>query len=594
MRVIVYSSLFFCIFSLQSFAGKLETNSHSHLSLLRKNETVSIICSGKLGKMSDCRIVRLHSNTAVEQSSVSADIAENLFSRVGEIAFGKTMSSDHVFLSVKNGKQKQSGYVTYHGLVSTLEALVLHKLNRKRNPEKHAWHLVPKSSGRAPASTESDIEHSAAVLSTFPSLTDPSCYVAPDQAAVNNDFCNKPYEAVCSGPNTRLYYDEQLKLRDESLKNEPQKDFVKWINDEFVPSYNVFNRAKPDDANYLDLQKEFEANYKIYASWLKNYTSFLFDKLQKKTGYTRKQLEDSFIELRKNAAARVRSQGMGGRVEIEAKEIESIKLSLPDVYAGLPAKPSSIKNFISQCGLDGGSGHLAFSDLSNEVIICPGHFFSFLNGTNAEGFISGVAHEFGHYTDTSCFALKDKNNDVLDCFKTNYSSKLFTVNQVADHWKNAAVDMQKRIDELKQDKADADVINYYIDTLETLENWRNRQNRITQNRNDAIKSHADELLADSFSNLVLAENLKKTTSDTTGNRNRVRSALSGFCSEGGSAETQEVKKIIWGNLGNGEDGVHPSDRFRIENALRSPSIRKALGCSDKPLNANEPFCGVDP
>jgi hypothetical protein len=82
----------------------------------------------------------------------------------------------------------------------------------------------------------------------------------------------------------------------------------------------------------------------------------------------------------------------------------------------------------------------------------------------------------------------------------------------------------------------------------------------------SVELRADELVADEWGNRVLARFLEKSGSESR--PTLVRSALERLCRDAYGAPYEEF----------GEE--HPSGRFRVEQALRSPRIRAALSCED--------------
>ncbi len=83
----------------------------------------------------------------------------------------------------------------------------------------------------------------------------------------------------------------------------------------------------------------------------------------------------------------------------------------------------------------------------------------------------------------------------------------------------------------------------------------------------SVELRADEMVADEWGNRVLARFLEKSPSEAR--PISVRSALDRLCKDAYGAPYEEF----------GEE--HPSGRFRVEQALRNPRIRRLLNCEDE-------------
>ena len=98
----------------------------------------------------------------------------------------------------------------------------------------------------------------------------------------------------------------------------------------------------------------------------------------------------------------------------------------------------------------------------------------------------------------------------------------------------------------------------------------------------SVELRADELVADEWGNRVLARVLEKSGSEAR--PNLVRAALERLCKDAYGAPYEDF----------GEE--HPSGRFRVEQALRNPRIRRALSCEgETPGNVQHPalpYCAL--
>ncbi len=98
----------------------------------------------------------------------------------------------------------------------------------------------------------------------------------------------------------------------------------------------------------------------------------------------------------------------------------------------------------------------------------------------------------------------------------------------------------------------------------------------------SVELRADELVADEWGNRALARFLEKAVSDSR--PTLVRAAFERLCKDAYGAPYEEF----------GEE--HPSGRFRVEQALRNPRIRRALGCeTEAPVNVQHPalpYCAL--
>jgi hypothetical protein len=252
--------------------------------------------------------------------------------------------------------------------------------------------------------------------------------------------------------------------------------------------------------------------------------------------------------------------------------------------------------------MDGLSSQAVYLIDERELILCPGFLLETLKGGSLDPVSLVFGHELGHAADALAsdpkspvqLPLLDRYKGFFSCIDRNYSSELKSFASAKKYVTETGFPALKTYlaqlesanprnnEEIVRIKRSIQVITGYVATLPTAEQ---DFNAMFPPSPTPAQSHAGELTADLMATESAAQLLLRVE-----HSNRAASLAKQLRHNCDNDPTLYRLKVIYGNPV--DDGTHPPGKFRIENTLRSPKIREALGCAKKSI-PGQPWCSME-
>lgn len=445
------------------------------------------------------------------------------------------------------------------------------------------------------------------------------------------EICTDPVKVICAGfSQDKIDAHKKLvdEIRDKATKAIEDKfklkDFKKFLTDELPKLQENYikvmvNDGETDEAKIKvsdDAREKMFQGYDYFLNYSQEVEDQVFKKLAQK-GITHDKYIAKIDEIRdalkkevgnkKNFETKVKKKvvkienGVRTETEVEKTQAEFIQMKVSKI-ALLKAKDLIGKNIglitrgmFESCGVDALAENAFYHSWINEMVFCPGYLLLMYDGgIDALSFVTN--HEMGHafdYSSTSIPKIDESYKPFIDCIDTNFASEFNTIEEAVDQQKKALPELEKLLAD--KEKAleltpDDDALKDAIFRIKrALAKVNSRIPRLESQarlypatKYTKAQTHSGELVADYWGYIGIAKSISNVKKN-----DRVAfltSQLGGFCESSDTLGT-DINKIVWGNLKT--EGIHPPEAFRIENVMRHPDARKALGCTalaatDKP------------
>lgn len=480
----------------------------------------------------------------------------------------------------------------------------------------------------------------------------PSCSVQGPDAGTPSPLCTDPVSTVCprttslSPPSIsegsvdpsrsskavwqRAYSASQVELA--------IPDLSRWLltevpesRSEYARTVQEMNSMPRGNALAVAARARFAEASQRYRTAMGKYALVLGHvhretvKLFEAQGITEGQLFNRINGIRDRVASRVR--GNPAFPPLASERVSSVQMTTVAQLA--PAEGQSmitleqataLGRMVSQCGSDGLSVNAYYEASTHRMNFCPGYLLDAANSREGlESITFATGHELGHSIDpgvtgrelaggTASWTSEQVGERDEAVFGSSYRLQTACTSQYASTGLGTLASEIRRVQEKisasesdvqrlesgagggKPDSGSADPLlkakrrlNFRNGQLAQLRANLDRFNLIYPPQPNVVQTHSRELAGDYWGAKALEASLARTGSRAARTRMFVVN-LQLFCGTGGLAVDQ------------GDDGLHPSGRYRIEAVMRNPNIRKSLGCpAFRP--GDRPWCtfeGPDP
>ena len=321
------------------------------------------------------------------------------------------------------------------------------------------------------------------------------------------------------------------------------------------------------------------------------------------SGAARGGLSKFYEGIREGFVKRIRTSGEfrlptvvsdgGVTVDEIAEKVAKIRLVTPASLAPNGTDFNSLLNFYLQCGSDGLVQQAFYGEESNALTLCPGLLLQAANRGSMQSLAFVIGHEIGHSVDavaadfpghpSQAGLLKDRYSAFLECVRKNYGARFNSITDAIRLLEKREIpDLAARLAKIESGTSpgtdEAFKLRRAINSATgRLMNLKYDLAQFTARYGAAgtpVLSHAAELCADYQGTAALHRSL--LLADPAARETLVQEELRIFCEKSPH------------ELG---DGRHPPGEFRIQNALRHPGVREALGCP-KLGAADSPWCSM--
>ena len=424
-------------------------------------------------------------------------------------------------------------------------------------------------------------------------------------------------------------------------------DLSRWILTEVPASRSEYSRALQEmkstpsgnalavaaRARFTEVSKRYRTamgKYALVLSHVHRETMKLFEA----QAITEAQLFSRINGIRDLVASRARSNP--AFPPLAAERVSTVQMTT--VAQLSPAEGQSmitleqaaaLGRMISQCGSDGLSVNAFYEPTTHRMNFCPGYLLDAANsGAGLESIVFATGHELGHSIDPGvtgrdlAIAARAASGETGSAsttpapageedeavFGASYRLQTACTSQYASAGLGTLASEIRRIQE-KITASESEVQRLESEAaagkpgagspdplLKAKRRLNSRKGQLAQLRANSgrfnllyppqpnvVQTHSRELAGDYWGSKALEASLVRTGSRAARTRLFIVN-LQLFCGTGGVAVDQ------------GDDGLHPSGRYRIEAVLRNPNIRKSLGCpAFRP--GDRPWCsfeGPDP
>ncbi len=414
--------------------------------------------------------------------------------------------------------------------------------------------------------------------------------------------CTDPVKAVCS--KALVSFSSASKLNEAKVRHDTELNppfdaaglSAKYV--EYVTSLTEDRAAGKISNRTVALEKEVTGFLKGY----QNHLVAVQARIEREfatSGAAEVGLSMFYEGVRGAFVKRIRTGGefrfpvAGVTVDEIAEKVLKIQLVTPATLAANGADFNSLLNFYLQCGSDGLVQQAFYTEDSNSLTLCPGLLLQAVSRGSMQSLAFVIGHEIGHSVDTlagdfpghpfQAGLLKEGYSPFLECIRKNYAARFNSITDairllVGKEIPRLAARLAKVESGTPPGVDDAIKLHRAINSADfRLKSLKYDLAQFTARYGAAgapVFGHAAELCADYQGTAALHRSLQ--LADPAAREILVQEELRIFCEKSPN------------ELG---DGRHPSGEFRIQNALRHPGVREALGCP-KLGAADSPWCSM--
>ncbi len=448
-----------------------------------------------------------------------------------------------------------------------------------------------------------------------------SAALALSAQADQPDYCDHPYESVCNAPiknglvPTRA--DLQKKITSELDADLKQSNILGRIeaNTSSALEARSAARKKKDLAGENKSVKDLHESMKLYSLVLNRAQDLVMAEF-KKLGITEEDFNRRIAAAQKNLADGVADlkSFQGNNSGIEASTIGNTLQSVEIVTVRKfkdPKEEGNSYSFYTACGVDGLEANAYYQDIDNKFRICPGYLLGLLRTGSLDGLTFVVSHELGHSIGVERSVLNAPDDPAkksvmlaryqpfIKCVDENYSREFSSISDVGNYaLQKGGPALKARLKELQnanpvdlnevlQAKRAVESLDLERgETFEDLYDASNTAQRLFSSKPSPVQEHAQELCADAIGYVGLERQLAPMHPPADPWQTFM-DQFHPLCER----DKSPYRKLKYGPTG--DDGLHPTTKYRIEAALRYPGIRKALGCRSLEPVGGRPFCSLD-
>ena len=222
-----------------------------------------------------------------------------------------------------------------------------------------------------------------------------------------------------------------------------------------------------------------------------------------------------------------------------------------------------------------------------------------LDGNHVVDFLDyTIGHELGHAIDPvvemtySIYPFIDTYAKFLDCMQKNYSKHFADPMKIQQYIKKTGIPALKAQLDEEKNKLSPDSKKIFLLQRQIEQAQQTRVDiglgysglrGVLQADPNLAESHAQELVGDYYGYEVVAQMLNQASAEQRASM--IRRTFETAC----DTLSDEYLKIEIGNAG--DEGMHPSAHFRLEQFMRHPLVRELMGCGPSP--ADRPYCKME-